>query len=96
MIYNLCAPCLFGLEGPLGNELKHMGMQNVRGENGRVFFQGTDADLAKANIRSRFAERILLEMGRFRAETFDQLFEGAKAVEWETIIPKNGAFPVKG
>ena len=92
----LCAPCLFGLEGPLGNELRHMGMQNVRPENGRVRFSGTEADIARANLRSRFGERILIELGRFPADTFDNLFEGVKALPWEQFIPKNGAFPVKG
>lgn len=92
----LCAPCLFGLEGPLGNELRHMGMQNVRPENGRVRFSGTEADIARANLRSRFGERILIELSRFPADTFDRLFEGVKALPWEQFIPKNGAFPVKG
>ena len=92
----LCAPCLFGLEGPLANELKHMGMKDVRAENGRVRFTGTDLDVARANIRSRFAERILVELGSFKALTFDELFEGTKRLEWESFIPRDGAFPVKG
>lgn len=96
MELTLCAPCLFGLEGPLGNELRHMGLKNVRGENGRVLFTGTESDLAGANIRSRFAERVLIELGRFPARTFDELFEGTRSLPWERFIPKNGAFPVKG
>ena len=96
MQLTMCAPCLFGLEGTLKNELKHMGMDAVAAENGRVRFSGSEEDMAKANIRSRFAERILIELGRFKAVTFDELFEGTKAVKWEQFIPKNGAFPVKG
>ena len=96
MEYTLCAPCLFGLEGLVGNELRHMGMKDVSPENGRVRFSGDEAAVARANVRSRFSERILLELGRFPAETFDQLFEGVKALPWEDFIPKNGAFPVKG
>ncbi|MBQ1768605.1 MAG: class I SAM-dependent RNA methyltransferase [Oscillospiraceae bacterium] len=96
MNMRLCAPCLFGLEGPLSNELKHMGMKDVMAENGRVRFTGTDLDVAKANIRSRFAERILVELGSFKAPTFDELFEGTKKLEWESFIPRDGAFPVKG
>ena len=92
----MCAPCLFGLEGPLRNELKHMGMSDVQGENGRVFFTGSERDMAAANIRSRFAERVLILLGKFPANTFDQLFEGVRALPWERFIPKNGAFPVKG
>ena len=96
MRLELCAPCLFGLEGPLGNELRHMDMKDVRGENGRVYFKGDETALARANIRSRFAERILLVMGRFPAPSFDALFEGVRALPWEDFIPGDGAFPVKG
>jgi putative N6-adenine-specific DNA methylase len=92
----LCAPCLFGLEGPLAEELRRMHMEEVQAENGRVCFTGTPLDLARANLFSRFGERILIELGRFSAETFDALFEGAKALPWEQFIPKDGAFPVKG
>ena len=91
-----CAPCLFGLEGPLGNELRHMDMTSVSPENGRVYFTGGEDALARANLRSRFAERVLLVMGRFEAPTFDALFEGVRALPWEDLIPKDGAFPVKG
>ncbi|MBR5135143.1 MAG: class I SAM-dependent RNA methyltransferase, partial [Clostridia bacterium] len=81
-----CAPCLFGLEGILGDELKRMGAQNVRPQNGRVLFDGDEAMLARANINSRYAERIQLLVGQFRAVTFDQLFEGVKALPWERFI----------
>jgi len=91
-----CAPCLFGLEGPLGNELRHMDMISVSPENGRVYFTGDESALARANLRSRFAERILLVMGRFPAPSFDALFEGVRALPWEDYIPRDGAFPVKG
>ena len=96
MKFELCIPCLFGLEGLVGNELRHMQMENVRPENGRVYFTTDEAGLARANVRSRFGERVLLVMGRFSAHTFDELFEGTKALPWERYIPKNGAFPVKG
>ena len=92
----LCAPCLFGLEGLVGNELRHMGVENVRVENGRVRFSGDESIVARVNLRSRFAERVLIELGRFEAKTFDDLFEGTRALPWERFIPKNGAFPVKG
>ena len=92
----LCAPCLFGLEGPVGNELRHMGVENVRPENGRVRFSGDESAVARVNLRSRFAERVLIELGRFESKTFDDLFEGTRALPWERFIPKNGAFPVKG
>ncbi len=96
MKLEFCAPCLFGLEGPLGNELRHMGLSDVRGEDGRVYFTGFEQDIARVNIRSRFAERVLLVAGRTPASNFDELFEGVRAMEWERFIPRNGAFPVKG
>lgn len=96
MNLELCIPSLFGLEGLVGNELRHMDMKQVRPENGRVYFATDEAGLARANVRSRFGERVLLVMGRFPARTFDELFEGTKALPWERMIPKNGAFPVKG
>ena len=96
MRLTLCAPCLFGLEGPLGNELRHMDMENVAPENGRVYFTGAESAVARANIRSRFAERVLIVLGRFPAHSFDELFEGVRALPWEDFIPSDGAFPVKG
>ena len=96
MRLTLCAPCLFGLEGPLGNELRHMDMENVAPENGRVYFTGDESAVARANIRSRFAERVLIVLGRFPAHSFDELFEGVRALPWEDFIPSDGAFPVKG
>lgn len=96
MKLELCVPCLFGLEGLVGNELRHMGMEQVAPENGRVYFTADASGLARANLRSRFGERVLVVLGRFSAHTFDELFEGVKALPWEDYIPKNGAFPVKG
>mgnify|MGYP003601979539 CR=1 FL=1 len=96
MTLELCVPCLLGLEGPIADELRRMGMDNVRAENGRVYFSGGGEAVAKANIGLRIGERVLVELGRFKAVTFDQLFEGVKALPWETLIPKDGAFPVKG
>ena len=94
--HKLCVPCLFGLEGPLGNELRHMGLRDVMPENGRVRCTGTDSDIARMNIRCRFGERVLLELGSFPAPTFDALFEGVKALPWADYLPADAAFPVKG
>ena len=94
--HKLCVPCLFGLEGPLGNELRHMGLRDVMPENGRVHCTGTDADIARMNLRCRFGERVLLELGSFPAPTFDALFEGVKALPWPQYLSADAAFPVKG
>ncbi len=89
-------PCLFGLEGPAAQELRRMEIADVRAENGRVRFSGGAPEMARANLRLRFGERVLLRLGGFEARTFDQLFEGVKALPLADYIPKNGAFPVKG
>ena len=96
MEYKLCVPCLLGLEGPIADELKRLDMDNVAAENGRVYFTGNDAALARANINLRIGERVLIELGRFDALSFDQLFEGTKALPWESLLPRDAAFPVKG
>ena len=89
-------PCLFGLEGLVGDELRRLGMDAVRAENGHVRFSGEAADMARANVSLRCGERVLIELGSFPAESFDALFEGTRALPWERFIPRAGAFPVKG
>ncbi len=89
-------PCLFGLEGPAADELRRMGLENVRAENGRVRFSGDGLACAKANLRLRTGERVLLMLGSFPARTFDELFEGMRALPLSDYIPKDGQFPVKG
>lgn len=96
MDYQLCVPCLLGLEKPIADELRRLGMQNVAAENGRVNFTGGAEAVASANVNLRVGERVLLELGRFEAKTFDELFEGTRALPWEELIPADGAFPVKG
>ena len=96
MEYKMCVPCLLGLEAPIADELKRLNMANVANENGRVYFTGDEADIARANINLRVGERVLIEMGTFHASTFEELFQGVKAIHWENIIPRDGAFPVKG
>lgn len=92
----LCAPCLFGLEGLVSDELKRMNMSNVRAENGRVLFDGGPREIAAANIRLATAERVTVLLGEFNAESFDALFEGVRALGLENWIPPNGSFPVTG
>ncbi len=94
--FKFVAPCLFGVEGILADELKRMGVQDVVAENGRVLFSGNADVLARVNINSRFAERILINVGEFSSETFTELFDNVKALEWERFIGKEDAFPVNG
>lgn len=92
----MAAPCLLGLEGLAAGELRRMEAANVTAENGRVFFEGDEAMLVRANLNCRYSERICIVMGRFEAVTFDELFEKTKALPWEQWIGKSDAFPVKG
>lgn len=96
MEFNMSVPCLFGLEGLASDELKRLDMKNVHAENGRVLFSGGYDSIARANINLRTGERVLLIIGDTRADNFDMLFEGVKAMPWENFIPVDGAFPVKG
>ena len=90
------APCLFGLEGVLGDELRRMDAENVEVFNGKVEFTGDLEMLARSNICSRYAERILIKLGSFKATSFTELFDGVKVLPWENYIGKLNAFPVKG
>ena len=96
MQYRLVAPCLFGLEALVAGELKAMGAADVTAENGRVFFSGDNSILARANICSRYAERILILAGEFEALSFTDLFDGVKAIKWQDYIGKSDAVLVKG
>ena len=89
-------PCLFGLEGLAGDELRRLDIENVRVENGRVLFSGDEKAMAKANICLRTGERVLLTLADFKATTFEELFQGVYKANLEDFIPKDGAFPVKG
>ena len=92
----LTVPCLFGLERLVADEMKKLGLEEVRAENGRVTCLGSLDDAARLNLNLRCGERVLIEMGRFDAPDFDALFEGVRAIPWEELIPRNGEFPVKG
>ena len=89
-------PCLFGLVGLAGDELRRMNCENVRVENGRVLFSGDETAMAKANIGLRTGERVLILLADFQAKTFEELFLGVYRANLEDYIPKDGAFPVKG
>lgn len=93
---DLIAPCRFGLEKTLSFELKRLGAENVRAEDGRVFFSGDAATCARANVFCSTAERICVLLGQFRAETFDELFEGIKKLPLSEFIGRNDQFPNKG
>ena len=92
--FNLIAMSKFGIESITANELKKLGYTDLKIETGRVCFQGGFEDIAKVNMWLRTAERILINVGEFTAVSFEELFEGVKALPWENWIPQNGEFPV--
>ncbi len=90
--FEYIAPCHFGLEAVLKREILDLGYEIVSVEDGRITFKGDRTALAKANIFIRTAERIMIKVGSFKAETFDELFEGTKALSWEEYLPKDAKF----
>ena len=93
--YELVVPCHFGMEAITKREIYDLGYEITRVEDGRITFEGDAEAICRANIFLRSAERVLLLVGRFKATTFDELFEGIKALPWEEYIPKDGKFWVK-
>ena len=97
MKYEFCCPTLFGLEGIVGDVLRHNGgLEDVRVENGRVLFSGDEQTLVWANLWLRCAERVLIKVGEFPARSFEELFEGVYELPWLDYIEADCAFPVKG
>lgn len=92
----LIATSAFGIEAVVGRELSWLGYSDQQVENGRVTFAGDEAAICRANIWLRSADRVLLKMGEFKALTFDELFEGTKALPWDEWLPENAQFPVDG
>ena len=94
--YNLFATATFGVESVVARELGHLGFGETVIDNGRIHFSGDAADLCRANLWLRTAERVFVRIGRFEALTFDALFEGTKALPWEEWLPEDAEFPVTG
>lgn len=91
-LFELIAPCHFGLEAVLKREIYELGYEITKVEDGRVFFEGDAEAICRANIFLRTAERVLLKVGQFHAETFEDLFQGIKKIPWEEYIPADGRF----
>lgn len=96
MKIELVATCLFGLEHLLGEEIDALGYERISTINGRVTFLGDEQAIALSNIFLRYAERVFVKLGSFRADSFEALFEGTRALAWERFIGRMDAFPVKG
>lgn len=96
MKLQLVATCLFGLERLLGEEIDALGCQRLETMDGRITFLGDERDIARANINLRLAEHVFIKLGEFPVYSFDDLFEGVRALPWEDYISPLDAFPVKG
>ena len=90
--FEFIVPCHFGLESVMKKEITDLGYPVVKVEDGRVTFSGDAGAISRANVFLRTTERVLLKAGSFRAETFDELFEGTKAIPWERYFPKDAKF----
>ena len=96
MRLELVATCLFGLEKLLGEEIEELGYERVSTIDGRITFIGDEQAIALSNIFLRYAERVYIKVGSFRAESFTELFDGVRALPWSEFIGRDDAFPVKG
>ena len=90
------AVSLFGLEGVTADECRRLGFENVRADTGKVFFEGDLRTLARANLRLRTAERVLIRIGEARVTSFSELFDLARGLPWELFLSREAAFPVTG
>ena len=93
--FELLVPCHFGLEAVLKKEIYDLGYEISKVEDGRITFLGDEEAICRANIFLRTAERVMIQVGRFKATTFEELFQGIKAIPWEDYIPEDGKFWVK-
>ena len=96
MRLQLVATCLFGLEHLLGEEIDALGYERISTIDGRVTFAGDEEAVCLSNIFLRYAERVYIKLGSFRAESFEELFEGTRSLGWSDFIGVSDAFPVKG
>jgi putative N6-adenine-specific DNA methylase len=96
MSYKLIATATFGLEAIVAQELRDLGYEDLEVENGKVTFEGDEMDIALCNTWLRTADRVLIKAAEFKAESFEELFQGTKAVEWGEIIPQDGKMHVVG
>ncbi len=90
--YKLIAPCHFGLEAVLKKEIYELGYEIEQVEDGKVTFIGDEEAICRANVFLRTTERVMIQVGRFKAFTFDELFEKTKALDWKEFIPEDGKF----
>ena len=92
--YTLISPCFFGMEKMLAREIKDLGFEIIKTEDGRITYKTGEDGIAKANMWLRCAERVHLKVAEFEARTFDELYENTKRINWSRYIPYGAQFPV--
>lgn len=96
MDFELIATTTFGIEAVTAKELKELGYEDLKVENGKITFSGDEMDIAIANTHLRTAERVFIKMGEFKAISFEELFQGTLAIDWGKLIPEDGKMHVVG
>ena len=96
MLYDLIVPSAFGLEAVTARELNRLGYEQTRTEDGRVYFRGNESDVARANLWLRTGARVQICLSRFRAVTFEELYQGVRAIPWGDLLPEDARFPMDG
>ena len=94
--FTLIATCAFGIESIVSDELRNLGFEDLKVENGKITFKSNMEGIALCNIKLRTADRILLKIAEFKAETFDELFDETEKINWHEFIPENSKMHVNG
>ncbi|WP_331680463.1 class I SAM-dependent RNA methyltransferase [Peptostreptococcus porci] len=92
--YTLISPCFFGMEKMLANEIKSLGFEIEKIEDGRITYKTDEYGIAKANIWLRCAERVNLKVAEFTAKSFEELYDKTRRIDWSRFIPYGSQFPV--
>ena len=95
-MYNIMVTTTFGIEAITAKELKNLGYEDLKVENGKITFEGDEMDIAICNIHLRTAERVFIQMAEFKATSFEELFQGTKKVQWDKLIPIDGKMHIIG
>lgn len=92
--YTLISPCFFGMEKMLANEIKNLGFEIEKTEDGRVTYKTDEYGIARANMWLRCAERVSLKVAEFKATSFEELYDRTRQIDWSRFIPYGAEFPV--
>lgn len=92
--YTLVSPCFFGMEKMLATEIKNLGFEIEKTEDGRITYKTDEYGIARANMWLRCAERVNLKIAEFTARSFEELYDQTRSIDWSRFIPYGAEFPV--